>query len=69
VWWLIFGSSLLVLIVFPRFFRTSLIRPLDRLLDSMRRADGGDLDAQVPVTYQDEVGFLTAAFTNRHYRE
>jgi len=62
VWWLIFGSSLLVLIVFPRFFRTSLIRPLDRLLDGVRQADGGDLDVQVPVTYQDEVGFLTAAF-------
>ena len=62
VWWLIFGSSLFVLIVFPRFFRTSLIRPLDRLLDGVRQADGGGLDVQVPITYQDEVGFLTAAF-------
>jgi signal transduction histidine kinase len=62
VWGLILGSSLLVLGVFPRFFRTSLIRPLDRLLDGVRQADSGDLDIQVPVTYQDEVGFLTTAF-------
>ena len=62
VWDLILGSSLLVLIVFPRFFRTSLIRPLERLLGGVRQADGGDLDVSVPVTYQDEVGFLTTAF-------
>ncbi len=62
VWVLIIGSSLLVLIVFPRFFRTSLIRPLERLLGGVRQADGGDLDVSVPVTYQDEVGFLTTAF-------
>ena len=62
VWVLIIGSSLLVLIVFPRFFRTSLIRPLERLLSGVRQADGGDLDVSVPVTYQDEVGFLTTAF-------
>jgi signal transduction histidine kinase len=62
VWDLILGSSLLVLIVFPRFFRANLIRPLDLLLDGVRQADRGDLDVQVQVTYQDEVGFLSSAF-------
>ena len=62
VWGLILGSSLLILGVFPRFFRTNLIRPLDRLLDGVRQADGGSMDSPVPVTYQDEVGFLTTAF-------
>jgi signal transduction histidine kinase len=62
VWGLIWGSSLLVLIVFPRFFRTSLIRPLERLLGGVRQAESGDLEVSVPVTYQDEVGFLTSAF-------
>jgi signal transduction histidine kinase len=62
VFGLILGSSLLVLAVFPRFFRANLIRPLDQLSDGVRQADDGDLDVQVPVTYQDEVGFLTTAF-------
>lgn len=62
VWALIFFSGLLVLGVFPRFYRASLIRPLQRLTDGVRQADGGDLEISVPVTYQDEVGFLTAAF-------
>lgn len=62
VWALIFFSGLLVLSVFPRFFRSSLTRPLERLSDGVRQADGGDLDVSVPVTYQDEVGFLTTAF-------
>lgn len=62
VWGLLFGSSLLVLGVFPRFFSTNLIRPLDRLLDGVRQADGDSLNIAVPVTYQDEVGFLTSAF-------
>jgi signal transduction histidine kinase len=62
VWGLILWSGLLVLVVFPRYFRSNLIRPLDRLLDGVRQADAGSLDIQVPVTYQDEVGFLTSAF-------
>ncbi|MHB8086709.1 MAG: GAF domain-containing protein [Anaerolineaceae bacterium] len=62
VWALILFSSLLVLGVFPRFFRASLIRPLERLSDGVRQADDGDLEVSVPVTYQDEVGFLTTAF-------
>ncbi len=62
VWSLIFCSGLLVLLVFPRYFRSNLIRPLDRLLDGVRQADAGSLDTQVPISYQDEVGFLTSAF-------
>ena len=62
VWGLIWGSSLFVLIVFPRFFRTSLIRPLERLSAGVRQAERGGLEVQVPVAYQDEVGYLTTAF-------
>lgn len=61
-WSLILVSSLLILVVFPRFFHTNLIHPLERLLDGVRQVDGGDLDVQVPVSYQDEIGFLTSAF-------
>jgi signal transduction histidine kinase len=56
------GVGLIVLGVFPRFYHTNLIRPLDRLLDGVRQADQGRLGISVPVTYQDEIGFLTTAF-------
>jgi signal transduction histidine kinase len=59
---LMIGGGLIVLGVFPRFFHTNLIRPLDRLSDGVRQADNGNLKQSVPITYQDEVGFLTAAF-------
>jgi len=61
LWALIFGS-LFILIIFPRFFRTNLIQPLDRLLSGVRQVDAGQLDVSVPVTHADEVGFLTAVF-------
>jgi signal transduction histidine kinase/HAMP domain-containing protein len=62
--WMVLGSALFILFVFPLFFRSNLIRPLDRLLEGVRQADGGDLDVHVNVSYQDEVGFLTNAFNN-----
>jgi len=55
-------GSLFIVMAFPQLFRTNLIRPLDRLLEGVRRADAGDLDILVPVIHNDEVGFLTAAF-------
>jgi signal transduction histidine kinase len=60
--WGVLCSALFILFVFPLFFRSNLIRPLDRLLAGVRQADAGDLDVQVRVTHNDEVGFLTSAF-------
>lgn len=60
--WALIGGSLFILLAFPRFFRTNLIQPLERLLVGVRQADAGNLDINVPVTHADEVGFLTAVF-------
>jgi signal transduction histidine kinase len=62
--WGILLAALTILFVFPLFFRENLIRPLDRLLTGVRRADAGDLEGRVAVTHNDEVGYLTAAFNN-----
>ena len=37
-------------------------RPINRLLDGMRQVRKGDLEVQVPVESQDELGELTGAF-------
>ena len=55
-------SSLLILILYPLFFRSTLLDPLDRLLNGVRAANDGDLDIHVGVQYEDEIGFITHSF-------
>ncbi|NMB87214.1 MAG: HAMP domain-containing protein, partial [Chloroflexi bacterium] len=60
--WIVLLGALFILFIFPLFFQTNLIRPLDRLLKGVRQADAGDLNIQVGVTHNDEVGYLATAF-------
>jgi len=56
---------LVVLIVlYPLFFRGSLVNPLNSLLRGVTKVNSGDLDVQVPVKVQDEIGFLTTSFNS-----
>ncbi len=55
-------SSLIVIILFPAFYRFNLVRPLNNLLAGVRQAIRGDLGIQIPVQYEDEIGFLTHSF-------
>ena len=60
--WAMLLSSFFILVIFPLFFRSNLILPLERLLAGVRQADQGDLSISVPLTHNDEVGYLTQAF-------
>ncbi len=51
-----------ILILFPLFFRTSLLRPLNALLAGVARVNAGQRAAQVPIFYHDEIGFLAELF-------
>lgn len=56
---------LVVLIVFyPLFFRGSLVNPLNSLLRGVTKVNKGDLEVEVPVKVQDEIGFLTTSFNS-----
>ncbi len=44
------------------FVTRSMVLPIDRLMGAVRRIRGGDLDAFVPVTSNDELGVLAASF-------
>jgi signal transduction histidine kinase/HAMP domain-containing protein len=59
---LVLGSSLLIIIIFPLFFRSTLLNPLARLLEGVREANEGNLDVQVEVPFEDEVGFIAQSF-------
>jgi nitrate/nitrite-specific signal transduction histidine kinase len=59
---LVLLSSLLIIFLFPLFFNSTLLRPLNRLLQGVRAADDGNLDIQVEVQYEDEIGLITQSF-------
>jgi len=56
------GTMLIVLLGMPLLFQGFLVRPLDRLLRAMRRFRDGELDRQVEVSFNDEIGYLTESF-------
>ena len=55
-------ATLLISLLFPLFFRSSLVSPLNWLLDGVKKVNEGDLAVQVPVKVQDEIGFLARSF-------
>ncbi len=58
----VLACTLFILLVFPLLFRTSLVKPLDRLLNGVRQVNEGDLEAEVTVRANDEIGTLTRNF-------
>lgn len=55
-------SNLFIMVIFPLFFRSKIIAPLNRLLQGVTQANTGDLNVVVPVSQNDEIGFLTQSF-------
>lgn len=62
--WLIVGSALFVLLIFPTALRASIIRPLGLLLAGVQRVDNGNLTKHVPVLTQDEIGNVASGFNH-----
>ena len=56
------ASSVIGLAISAYYVSRSLLRPVATLSSAMTRVAGGDLDVQVPVTSNDEVGELTGRF-------
>ena len=61
---IIMGSVLFIIVVFPLFFRESLVKPLNVLLEGVKKVNNGDLGVVVPVQVEDEIGFLSGSFNN-----
>jgi PAS domain S-box-containing protein len=62
--WVVIGGSLLLLVGLPVLLHFSLVRPLDALSSGVRQMEAGDLNVQVPIQNQDEIGFLTGVFNH-----
>jgi signal transduction histidine kinase len=55
-------TSLIVLTLFPFFFRRTLVNPLSNLMGGIAKVKQGDLSTAVPIQYNDEIGSLTGSF-------
>ncbi len=53
-----------MLLGFRIFFLGAFIRPLRRLINGVSRVNEGDLSVEVPVTVEDEIGYLSRSFNN-----
>ncbi|MDY6877821.1 MAG: response regulator [Chloroflexota bacterium] len=60
--WVVIGGSLLLMAGLPTLLHFSIVRPLDALSAGVRQMEAGDLNVQVAIHNQDEIGFLTNAF-------
>jgi signal transduction histidine kinase/CheY-like chemotaxis protein len=52
-------SALFIIIALPILLYFTLSRPLNGLLAGVRRLEQGDYDLNLPIYFQDEIGFLT----------
>ena len=59
---LVLGMAGVALVGIPLLLRTSVTRPVRRLLAGVRRVEEGDLTVEVPVEASDEIGRLTGHF-------
>lgn len=59
---LLFAATGLIVLLLPALLRQSLTNPLKKLLRAVKQVNEGNLDVQVPVLYQDEIGSLTNNF-------
>jgi HAMP domain-containing protein len=61
---LLFAALFVILVLFPFFFKLSLINPLNALLSGVGKVNEGDLDVRVPIFVRDEIGFLADNFNS-----
>jgi signal transduction histidine kinase len=57
-------STLIIVLVFPAFFKSNLLRPLSYVLEGVKRVNAGELKVEVPVEVQDEIGALAQQFNS-----
>lgn len=62
--WFLLGSIFLIVAIFPLFYYKSILSPLKTLLNGVDELNKGNLNVNIPVTYQDEIGSVTRHFNN-----
>ena len=60
--WIMLAASAAALVAFPLALQGSLVRPVGKLLDGVRRVNAGERAVSVPLGVRDEVGRLSEGF-------
>lgn len=59
---IIIVTTIIMAITLPLFFQSSLVAPLNKLLEGVKKVDEGDFDVEIPVKVQDEIGIISRSF-------
>ncbi|BDA80460.1 serine phosphatase [Leptospira kobayashii] len=51
-----------LLVIFPLFFRATLVNPLYSLLSGVEKVNQGNLEVEIPIQVNDEIGYLAESF-------
>ncbi|MEM7182514.1 MAG: SpoIIE family protein phosphatase [Spirochaetota bacterium] len=57
-------STAFILFVFPILFKKSIVTPLRSLLKGVKKVNRGNLEVQVPIKINDEIGYLSTSFNS-----
>lgn len=60
--WFLIGSVFIIIVVFPFFYNKSVLQPMKTLLKGVDQINQGNLDVNIPVINQDEIGVVTHHF-------
>ena len=56
------GFTLFYLIIYPFLFYTGLVIPLNNLLKGVHKVDNGNMEVNIPIQYNDEIGYISGLF-------
>jgi len=59
---LIIAALVIIIIGFPIFFSRALVTPLNSLLSGVNQVNTGNLDVELPIFVEDEIGYLSRSF-------
>src|SRR5262249_47051822 len=59
---LLIAAILLIIVGFPVFFSRALVTPLNSLLSGVNQVNTGNLEVELPIFVEDEIGYLSRSF-------
>jgi len=60
--YIILGAFGFIVLIFPLFFRASLLNPMNTLLRGVQEVDKGNYEVRLPVKAEDEIGIISRTF-------
>ncbi len=57
-------ATIIILTLYPLFFRKNIAEPLNNLLEGIKKVQNGSLNVEIQIIFKDEIGFLTDAFNS-----